>query len=230
MAVSLPKVDVKTIAFEDIEPNPAQPPHRCQDGPALQRLVEDIRAFGLTDPPYVACIKGQYIAINGHRRIAALKLLNKDRTPCRVINGCTSLEDATNRFAALDGVTRRLKSADTFYGWRFAPNRKSYLDAIPRKTAGTIRAFVEITGVPAAEKYAEQMTDPSVVWRARTVTTFLAAAGKTPPKTSTVLAWIVKHKASVTVQTVMKTGNSRQISRLLCCIEEDRAFRFKRPE
>jgi ParB family chromosome partitioning protein len=72
---------ITNIAIEEIKPADYNP--RTIDSGVMERLVENLREFGLVDP---LIINADMTLIGGHQRLKALKTLGHDHAPCVVLN------------------------------------------------------------------------------------------------------------------------------------------------
>ena len=53
-----------------------------QDNPDFRQLVDSINEVGLLQPPVITLLSGTILCVSGHRRIAALRSLGHEKTPC----------------------------------------------------------------------------------------------------------------------------------------------------
>ena len=75
-------MSVPSIPVSEIRPNPRNPRRDVGD---VTELAASIRAVGLLQPLVVTQVRGGWMLIDGHRRLAAARLAGRDAVPCVAI-------------------------------------------------------------------------------------------------------------------------------------------------
>lgn len=227
MKNSQTKNRTETIAVSELVTNNVQPPGRTKKGIALKRLRDSIVEHGVLSPPLVAKIRGKYVLIDGHRRVAAWVSLGNTSITCTVLDAC-SVKEAEQLFAEIDGATKKLKGVDRFWGWAHASDRDAYLSVLPVNVAANIREIIKIFGPVEAAHLAENGIEPAVVAQIRIASRFLCQYCDNPPSIKEIGHWVFKHHASVVIRVLAMKGHRPDAERLLRHIQKDKKLILRR--
>lgn len=105
-------VSVPSIPVSEIRANPRNPRRDVGD---VAELAASIRAVGLLQPLLVTQVRGGWMIIDGHRRLAAAKLASREAVPCVAIKpGDTGRDTALALAAAMHKQLAPLERAAAF--------------------------------------------------------------------------------------------------------------------
>jgi hypothetical protein len=103
-------------------PNEYQAAKRTSDQ-AIKKLKADIEKHGIQTPPKLMRLsEGQFVIVDGHRRIAAARELGLTKIQATIFNG--SALEASLGFIAHASVTRKVSGSEIFYAYALACQKK----------------------------------------------------------------------------------------------------------
>ena len=131
------------IRLDELLENPIQPPLRDTDS-AVKALKNNIEESRVMAPVVVSFWNGKFYIADGHRRVAAARLLGLQDIECIVV------EDVAPEvlFCLLNAGIRNVKGKDWFYVWAKtrAKGRSVILDSCPSACVRHILNMADICG------------------------------------------------------------------------------------
>jgi hypothetical protein len=161
---------METIEIAKIQANKVQPSGRTKD---VETLAASIRTHGLFVPVAVVATREGYVLADGHRRVAALRALDRDTVRAEVYRGV----DPESLFAALNAATMPIRSKSWFEAWARSSDPDAFLHEIGRSSREQIRSLVGYLGLEQTRRLGIQGYTASYVCEANTAHMMAARLG-----------------------------------------------------
>lgn len=216
------KIRVKKVRIVDIQQHPLQPEWRAENK-NLEALAQDIKEKGLLSLPEVVYHEHKYYLVDGHRRIAALRLLKQLTVTVQLISSDVPFELT---LGARNKHVRLYSGPDYFYSWYKSKDRTTYLKSLSTFRAAQIREMIKTFGLAEAERLARERTNPTLVNQISVASSFLARwdLPNIAAQRNQIGYWLLKHKGQALVRALARAGTRSQANQLANSIKQDTAF------
>ncbi len=198
--------DLVVLDIDKIDSNPMQPPTRIEKG--IKDLTADIRRTKFIMPIVVSRWRkvSRFTAIDGHRRIAALKSLGAKQVDAIVI---TSAESVQTLFLILNRSAKYVNAANLFWAWaqEDPDKREAFLGLISKQTAKNIKAMVEYFGTAEAATLADDHRSPHIAKFIKDAQNIMVNNSLEPPAIRTIGRWVIKHGQTNAVNRLRRDPN-----------------------
>ncbi len=184
-------VNRKLIPLSRLKNAPHNPPSRIEPR-NLRELVDSLDMIGLLAPVTVNFVDE---IIDGHRRVAAAKLLGWIDIECNVIG-----EDSAAVYASVNATPRKMSGSDTLNVWLANPA------AVPSRTGAQIQGMVADIGKVLAQRIADKGYSIRVYQTARRICRYCDDTDSETVKA--VIAWLIDVATIGQVMKAMESGES----------------------
>lgn len=203
-------VTTQMVDIDRVRPARFNPPDRVLEA-NLRPLAEDMRKNGQLSPVHIT---SDYEVGDGHRRIAAAKLLGWTQIEA-AIHGDMTVEEL---WIALNQNTRPIKPAS----WLYATDNGLDIERVPARYRHLIAEARRWLGEDNLRLLSEQMKSTDVI--KTTIKLARYVGDETDATKARILKWLIKHKMHLMAGRYMSASEASEL--LLDAIERDAPISF----
>lgn len=195
------KSEFMRVSIKELKFQPYNPPSRTEER-HLGWLVESIQTVGLLVPIIVKKIENKYVLVDGHRRVAAFKMVGLDLIPAILDRSDTPVETL---YAEINKNMKSHSGVEELAVWMVCES------AVTIRAQKRFERFQDTFGRSIMNKiYHGRMSLVYLQWALR-VRTYLGSDPEDKKYIQKIARWIINHKAQSAVRLYIAADESPKL-------------------
>lgn len=212
------------VSIKDIDAAPFNPAIRTSPSSlALKDLTESLKNEGQKVPVHLIKTGSRYATVDGHRRLAAYKILGRETIDAVVHplpHGTELIVEQARLFAIISGEVRNMSALHWMEFWMKCDGKAPEIH-MPRSVVRDINRCVELIGHEGLELMLRRHISPSIVQWSTKLRNAIMQYSETPaskkksayryPTAARCLQWLVTHDGAPHAVKALATIHSKSI-------------------